>query len=161
MNLRPQRSEPPDINLAPLIDVVFLLLIFFMVTTTFRDEAGVKITLPEAQGEPAAESSVLTLTIDAAGTFFVNDHQVSDRQPETLRRALQAALAPAAAAPIPSAVLSANPRAFPNAAAGDRPLILKADAQTPHQAVVTAMDVASQLGLTRFSFATSRPTTAP
>ena len=77
MNLRPQRPEPPDINLAPLIDVVFLLLIFFMVTTTFRDEVGIKIQLPESAGEAAAESQPLILTIDADGTFYVNDRQVS------------------------------------------------------------------------------------
>ena len=70
MNLRPQRTEPPEINLAPLIDVVFLLLIFFMVTTSFRDEVGIKIRLPEASGEAAAETQPLTLTIDAEGYYY-------------------------------------------------------------------------------------------
>lgn len=140
MNLRPQRPEPPDINLAPLIDVVFLLLIFFMVTTSFRDEVGIKIRLPEASGEAAAETQPLTLTIDAEGFYYVNDRQVADRQPATLSKALAAVMA---------------------TAPGDLPLVLKADARTPHQAVMTAMDVASRLGLTRLSFAASRSQEQP
>lgn len=140
MNLRPQRPEPPDINLAPLIDVVFLLLIFFMVTTSFRDEVGIKIRLPEASGEAAAETQPLTLTIDAEGYYYVNDRQVADRQPATLGKALAAAMA-------------TEPGALP--------LVLKADARTPHQAVMTAMDVASRLGLTRLSFAASRAQDPP
>ena len=148
MNLRPQRPEPPDINLAPLIDVVFLLLIFFMVTTTFKDEVGIKVQLPQAQGEVAAEPQTLTLVIDASGAFYVNDRQVADTQPDTLRKALGQAISQARS--------EADDRA-----PGDLPLVLMADAKTPHQAVMTALDVASQLGLTRFSFAASRTEGAP
>ncbi|MCC7280515.1 MAG: biopolymer transporter ExbD [Chromatiaceae bacterium] len=148
MNLRPQRPEPPDINLAPLIDVVFLLLIFFMVTTTFKDEVGIQVQLPQAQGEAAAESRALTLVIDASGVFYVNDRQVADTQPDTLRQALGQAIG------------QAGPKAD-DRAPGDTPLVLMADAKTPHQAVMTALDVASQLGLTRFSFAASRTPEAP
>lgn len=148
MNLRPQRPEPPDINLAPLIDVVFLLLIFFMVTTTFRDEVGIKVQLPQAQSPAAAESRALTLVIDASGVFYVNDRQVADTQPDTLRKALGEAIGQARS--------EADDRA-----PGDLPLVLMADAKTPHQAVMTALDVASQLGLTRFSFAASRTAEAP
>ncbi len=90
MNLRPQRPAPPDINLAPLIDVVFLLLIFFMVTTTFKDDARIKVQLPEAQGEVAVETISLTLVIDAAGSFYVNDSAVADTDPASLRKALAA-----------------------------------------------------------------------
>ena len=154
MNLRPQRPEPPDINLAPLIDVVFLLLIFFMVTTSFRDEVGIKIRLPEASGEAAAETQPLILTIDAEGTFYVNDRQVADRQPATLSKALAAAMTLAAAGPGQAGGEGATP-------AGDLPLVLKADARTPHQAVMTAMDVASRLGLSRLSFAASRSQDSP
>lgn len=148
MNLRPQRPEPPDINLAPLIDVVFLLLIFFMVTTTFKDEVGIKVQLPQAQGEVAAESRALTLVIDASGAFYVNDRQVADTQPDTLRQALGQAIGQARSE-------------TGDRAPGDLPLVLMADAKTPHQAVMTALDVASQLGLTRFSFAASRTPEAP
>ncbi len=192
MNLRPQRTEPPEINLAPLIDVVFLLLIFFMVTTSFRDEVGIKIRLPEAAGEAAAEAQPLTLTIDAEGYYYVNDLQVADRQPATLSKALAAAMVEllsrgsattavqaqgsAAGDPREPAGLGGNPgqpgqvpsgdrgsaasgAAIP--APGDLPLVLKADARTPHQAVMTAMDVASRLGLTRLSFAASRSQEQP
>ena len=148
MNLRPQRPEPPDINLAPLIDVVFLLLIFFMVTTTFREEVGIKIQLPQAQGEAAAEQQALTLVIDASGDFYVNDRRVADTQPDSLRKALGEAIG------------QAGPKAD-DRAPGELPLVLMADAKTPHQAVMTALDVASQLGLTRFSFAASRTWEAP
>ena len=156
MNLRPQRPEPPDINLAPLIDVVFLLLIFFMVTTTFRDEVGIKIQLPESAGEAAAESQPLILTIDADGTFYVNDRQVADRQPATLSKALAEAM-PLAAVAGPAHEGAAEGEGA--TAPGDLPLVL--DARTPHQAVMTAMDVASRLGLSRMSFAASRSQDGP
>lgn len=140
MNLRPERPEPPEINLAPLIDVVFLLLIFFMVSTTFKEDARLRVQLPEAQGEAAGaeETPSLTLLIDAEGVFYVNEEQVVDRRIATLKRAIAGALGEAR----------------------DLPVILKADAKTPHQAVMTAMDAASQLGLTRLSFAATRPGTA-
>ncbi len=137
MNLRPRRDDTTDINLTPLIDVVFLLLIFFMVSTTFKDDARIQVQLPEAQGEeaPQEEPSVLEVTIDREGFFYVNERQVVDRQIETLKKALAGA-------------------------AGDNrelPVIIKADAATPHQAVMSVMDAASQLGLLRFSFAATRP----
>lgn len=137
MNLRPNRAEPPDINLTPLIDVVFLLLIFFMVSTTFKDDARIEVQLPEAQGEevPADEPLVLEIVIDGAGTFYVNQRMVVDRKLKTLKKAIA------------------------GAAGEDReiPVVIKADAKTPHQAVMTAMDAASQLGLLRFAFAATRP----
>ena len=137
MNLRPRRDDTTDINLTPLIDVVFLLLIFFMVSTTFKDDARIQVQLPEAQGEeaPQEEPSVLEVMIDREGFFYVNERQVVDRQIETLKKALAGA-------------------------AGDNrelPVIIKADAATPHQAVMSVMDAASQLGLLRFSFAATRP----
>lgn len=141
MNLRPHRRSAPDINLTPLIDVVFLLLIFFMVSTTFKEDARIKIELPQAQGEsvPAEEPQVLTLTIDRAGVFYVNDRMVVDRKAETLKKAIVGAVG----------------------AERELPVVIKADAHTPHQAVMTAMDVASQLGLTRFAFAATAPEPEP
>lgn len=136
MNLRPNRSEPPDINLTPLIDVVFLLLIFFMVSTTFKEDARIKLQLPEAQGEeiPAEEPRALEIIIDSTGAFYVNDRMVVDRGLDTLKKAIA------------------------GAAGDDRevPVVIKADAETPHQAVMTALDAASQLGLLRFAFAATR-----
>jgi biopolymer transport protein ExbD len=141
MNLRPRRTAPPDINLAPLIDVVFLLLIFFMVATTFKDDARIKVQLPEAGGEEVApkEPQGLTITIDREGRFYINDRMVVDRKVATVKKAIAAAVGDNS----------------------DRPVIIKADANTPHQAVMTAMDAASQLGLVRFAFAASRPDASP
>jgi biopolymer transport protein ExbD len=140
VNLRPYRRRPPEINLTPLLDVVFLLLIFFMVSTTFKDEARLRVQLPQAQGEdvPAQEPEQIRILIDRAGNFFVNDRAVVDRNPLTLARALNGAL-------------------------GDRPpgdqalpVLILADANTPHQAVMTAMDAAAELGLRRIAFGASR-----
>lgn len=144
MNLRPKRSDDPEINLAPLIDVVFLLLIFFMVSTTFKDDVRLEVKLPQAKGETAkAEATqLLEIVIDREGRYYVNQEQVVDRDPATLKRALSGALA---------------------AMDGDEarkkalPLLIKADANTPHQAVITVMDVASQLGLGRIAFAATQP----
>jgi len=137
MNLRPQRPEPPDINLTPMIDVVFLLLIFFMVSTTFKEDTRIQIRLPEAQGEtvPAEMPRALEITIDSAGVFYVDERMVADREPATLQQAIAAVVGEERT----------------------RSVIIRADAATPHQAVMTAMDAASRLGLLRFSLAATRP----
>lgn len=135
MNLRRQRTDEPDINLTPLIDVVFLLLIFFMVSTTFKRDAELAVELPEASAEPAAqEPNILELVIDAQGRYFLGDKELVNRRLETVKQALADA--------------AGEQR--------DRPLVIRADAQTPHQAVVTAMDAAGQLGFKRLSIATVR-----
>ncbi len=133
MNLRPQGNREPDINLTPLIDVVFLLLIFFMVSTTFNRESEIQIDLPESS-EHAIESSseAIELTVDVDGQYYVNKQRLVNTQATTLKRALSDAI-------------------------GDRkdpPVTLVADAHTPYQAVVTAMDVAAQLGVSRLSSVT-------
>ncbi|EXJ13329.1 ExbD/TolR family protein [Imhoffiella purpurea] len=137
MNLRPHRREPADINLTPLIDVVFLLLIFFMVSTTFKDDARLRIQLPQANGEEvqAEEPLVIRLVIDAAGRYYVDGQALVDTRPKSLVYALRGAL-------------------------GERkslPVLIQADARTPHQAVMTAMDAASEVGLNRIAFAATRP----
>ncbi|NBC12364.1 MAG: biopolymer transporter ExbD [Gammaproteobacteria bacterium] len=143
MNLRPRRREPPDINLTPLIDVVFLLLIFFMVSTTFNDDARLRLTLPEADGEPAqaGELDLLELVVDVSGRFYVDGGEVLGTDVGTLRRALEEA--------------TAGPEA------ADRPVLIRADAKTPHQAVMTALDALGQLGIQRVAFAASRTDQAP
>ena len=136
MNLRPHRREIPEINLTPLIDVVFLLLIFFMVTTSFRDEGRLRLQLPAADAEalPAEESALIEVMIDRAGRFYVNRRALADADLETLQQALRDALGDAR----------------------ERPLVIKADAHTPHQAVMRVLDAAGQLGLTQVAFAASR-----
>ena len=133
MNLRPHKREQPDINLTPLIDVVFLLLIFFMVSTTFDRHAKLKVELPEASAKTEQQlEDPVVLSIDAKGNYFIDDRQVVNTQLETLKIALQKTVADKK----------------------DVSLVLRADAKTPHQSVVRAMDAASQLGLTRLSIAT-------
>jgi biopolymer transport protein ExbD len=139
VKLRGTRPGPPDINLTPLIDVVFLLLIFFMVSTTFKDDARLRLQLPEASGEPADQVEVaqIEVAIDQWGRYYVNDDQVVDQTLETLQRVM----------------------AEKSAGQGDLPVLIKADAKTPHQAVMRALDAAAQLGLTRVGFAASLPQT--
>ncbi len=135
MNLRPghHKEDHIDVNLTPLIDVVFLLLIFFMVSTTFDRHASLKVQLPEASNkmQPSAEQP-LVLSIDARGKYFINQRQVVNTSFETLKAALQQTLGEHR----------------------DISIVLRADANTPHQAVVRAMDAAAQLGITRLSIAT-------
>jgi biopolymer transport protein ExbD len=136
MQLRASRKEDPEISLTSLIDVVFLLLIFFMVSTTFEQAAVLKVDLPEASNvsQPENQPDSFELVIDKNGQFYLNDRQLVDGRPETLRAAF-------------------------NEAAGenrDIPIILRADAETPHHFVVTAMDITAQLGFSRLSIATER-----
>jgi biopolymer transport protein ExbD len=136
MNLRPSARKSPEVDVTPLIDVVFLLLIFFMVSTTFERESQILIELPEATGEEAEHKmDELDITINIAGTFFVNQREVINTEIETLKRAIGKAVGERR----------------------DLPVIINADARTPHQAVMTAMDAASQLGLTRMTFSAHRP----
>lgn len=133
MKLRHSPKESPDINLTPLIDVVFLLLIFFMVSTTFSRESELSIELPEAstRAEERPPESI-EVAIDAQGRYYVNGRQLVNTQSATIRQAL-------------------------SKAAGEGktpPVIISADAKTPHQAVVQVMDAARQLGLVRLTFAT-------
>lgn len=134
MNLTSQERDEPEVNMASLIDVVFLLLIFFMVSTTFERQTALKIDLPETskQSSEGVEKS-LEVVIDATGRMFVGDKALINSQRDTLRAALL------------------------EATAGDnkQPVTLRADAQTPHHFVVTTMDVLGQLGIYNISIATA------
>lgn len=133
MNLKPDRRDDIELNLTPLIDVVFLLLIFFMVSTTFEKQSKLKVMLPEASVAPTqTQEEPVIIGIDSKGRFFINDRQLVNTQIETLKRALEKTVA----------------------GNKDVSLVLRADAKTPHQSVVVAMDAAAQLGLTRLSIAT-------
>ncbi|MEJ8568290.1 ExbD/TolR family protein [Elongatibacter sediminis] len=136
MKLRSQSLEEPTIDLTSLIDVVFLLLIFFMVSTTFERQAALKIDLPEASEVEAPRDlpERLELVIDATGRMYLNERQLIDSSDATLAAAF-------------SEAVGEN---------RDLPLILRADRETPHHYVVTAMDVAARLGFTNLSIAADR-----
>ena len=134
MKFRRQRRDELGINLTPLIDVVFLLLIFFMVSTSFTTQTQLSVSLPEAEGEPGQETSQLELTIDSAGNFKLNGS--------------------------PVAASSAALRAALRDTAGERrdqPMTIAADALTAHQHVVTALDVASKMGFKQLTIAAQTP----
>jgi biopolymer transport protein ExbD len=139
LNLRRSRSDEPDVNLTPLIDVVFILLLFFMVSTTFQRESEINIELPEASAEPVEErDETLEIVIDAEGHYFIDEQQVVNTELETLKQAIQKFL-------------------------GERseiPVVIRADRQTPYESVVRAMDATAQLGLLQMSLATSQPESA-
>lgn len=120
-------------NLTPLIDVVFLLLIFFMVSTTFDRQSVLQLELPRADAsDEQFPPRTVELVINADGRFFLDGAELVNTQRDTLRAALGEVIE------------------------GDQetPLVIRADARTPHQSVVTAMDVAQRLGLSRLSIAT-------
>jgi biopolymer transport protein ExbD len=136
MKLQHHRMEEPTVDLTALIDVVFLLLIFFMVSTTFEHQALLKVDLPEASEVEARADTPdsLELVIDRDGRMYLNDRLLADSDERTIRAAIQEA-------------------------AGDNrslPLVLRADRMTAHHFVVTAMDVAAQLGFSNLSIATDR-----
>ncbi len=136
MKLQHHIKEEPTVDLTSLIDVVFLLLIFFMVSTTFERQALLKVDLPEASAvEDRTElPDSLELIIDDEGRMYLNDQRLIDSEERTIRAAIE------------------------QAAGSNRtiPLILRADRQTPHHYVVTSMDVAAQLGFRNLSIATDR-----
>ena len=135
MNFRPTSEEEPEINLIPLIDVLLMALIFLIVTTSFSSESRLSIRLPEASVEVKENLPSLRVTIDAKGQIYVGDQQLLNATPEVLRNALA------------------------RAAAGikDPLIVIHADAQTPHEAVIRVMDSARRLGFTRLTFATQQP----
>lgn len=131
----PRRSDEPELNLVPMIDVLLMTLIFLVMTTTFSKEVQLSIRLPESSAEAKVEDSPLRITIDAQGQYFVNDTQLLNNSPEVLVRAM-------------------------SQAAGDKTdpvVVVYADAKTPHEAVVRAMDAARRLGYTHLTFATQHP----
>jgi len=139
VNLRQSRSTEPEINLTPLIDVVFILLIFFMVSTTFQKESQIRIELPEASGEPVEErKELLEIVIDTEGHYFIDQEQVVNTELDTLMRAIRKHIGEQT----------------------DLPVVIRADRLTPYESVVRAMDATAQLGLVRMSLATSQPASA-
>ncbi len=134
MKFRQQSAAPVELNLTPLIDVVFLLLIFFMVSTTFQKESQIKLQLPQASADQAPEEQRIEVVINAQAELHINGQKLLNSELETVRAGLQKVLA----------------------GRRDVPLVIRADRGTPYQAVVTAMDAGSQLGLLRISLPTLR-----
>ena len=144
MRFSDHKEEETTINLTPLIDVVFLLLIFFMVSTTFSKESQLRIKLPESSEEPVEQqqAKLLEIEISAKGVYAVKGpseakaKQLLNTSRETLRRAIMAEI-------------QGNDNVV---------TVIRADRKTPHESVITAMDVSRRLGLTDITFATQRIT---
>jgi biopolymer transport protein ExbD len=134
VRFKPRRSEEPELNMTSLIDVVLLLLIFFMMSTRFIDESRLTIRLPEAGIEPRSAEirDSVEVEVTAEGGYRVNGRALVNNSPDTLSVAVG------------------------QASAGNRgvPITIRADARTTHQSVVTAMDVVGRLGYRQINIAT-------
>ena len=136
MKFRRQLREDVGINLTPLIDIVFLLLIFFMVSTTFTKETQLSIDLPEAKGQPKESvDRQVEILVDETGRYRVNGRALVDANMRTLQAAIY------------------------KESSGDTtlPMIITADAQAAHEDVVRAMDAAGQMGFVHLSITTRQP----
>lgn len=136
MQFRSQLQEDDSgVNLTPLIDVVFLLLIFFMVSTTFDTTSELKIELPEASAnQPVNQQETITIMIDPRGFFYLNGKRLKNNTADLLLLELHRAV-------------GSNK---------DMPVVIQSDAKSPVQSLVTAMDTVGQIGLTHLSIATTK-----
>jgi|TARA_B110000046_G_scaffold128939_1_gene135422 biopolymer transport protein ExbD len=133
MNFRSERRDEVDLDITPLIDVVFLLLIFFMVSTTFEHNSEINITLPSSSKSVTEKKpNAVNVSLDAQGNIYINGEVISNGQIETIKMALSDALV----------------------GLKEPPIIINADSNATHQSVVRIMDAASQLGLVKITFAT-------
>jgi len=134
VNLKPRRHEEPEINVVSLIDVVLLLVVFFMLSSRFTDEGRVRIRLPTARAVPSAapHSEPLVVTVTQEGSYRVNDKDLINSSPETLRAAL---------------VKEAGTNRAMH-------VTIRADGRATHQSVITAMDVLGRLGFEELNIAT-------
>ena len=136
MNFHRKKRRKIDITLISMIDVLFVLLLFFMVSTTFNRQTQIKVDLPEANAAEAEEApDSVKLVIDADGVYYLKgadgfSHELINQQPETLKRELTKIATHSA----------------------DLPFIISADGKTPHQSVITALDMAGQAGFTHITF---------
>ena len=138
MRIRDHRADDePEINLVPMIDVILVLIIFFVVTATFDARSVIQLELPRATGEQSEAEQPLVVLVNADGRYFVDDREVLRTDLGSLKATV--------------AEVAGNER--------DRPVMLRADARTPYQAVVTAYDALGQLGFHRIMIATAPPAT--
>ena len=130
-----RREDDFEINVISLINVLLTLLMFFVLTTTFVQNARMQVTLPQADSaEQSEQRDALTVLIDRDGHYFIDNDEVLNPGLDSLKEAI--------------ARVAGDDR--------QRPVMLRADALTPHQAVVTAMDALGGLGFTRLSIATTQ-----
>lgn len=132
MNFRMRRRGQPELNLIPMIDVLIVLLIFLVMTTTFRHESALRIKLPESGAQRSVAEEGIDVSIDAESRIGVGETPLADSSAASLSMAIDAA---------------AKGRR-------DAMIVIRADRNTPHQAVMTVLDVAAGLGFTRITFAT-------
>ena len=134
MKLSLRTRAQPEVNLTSLIDVVLLLLIFFMVSTSFVKQSQIAINLPQADSAAIVEEvpEQIDIMITATGTYLVNGRELINNRPETIRNALRK-------------VSGGN---------SNLPMTVSADANAKHQYVVTALDVAGRLGFVKINIAT-------
>ena len=134
MNLKPRKHEEPEINVVSLIDVVLLLVVFFILSSRFTDEGRLRVHLPHASAVPTERvgGEPLVVSVTQAGSYLVNQRELINSSPETLRAALL------------------------KEAGANRgmPVTLRADARATHQSVITAMDVLGRLGFAEINVAT-------
>jgi biopolymer transport protein ExbD len=132
---RKVRSTEEEINLTPLIDVVFLLLIFFMVSTTFTDETHLEVNLPEAEALPAPANKQIEVVISSDGGYSVNGEALVNTQLSTLLAAIEEK----------------------GKGRTKLPFVITADAKVPYESVVQVMDAAGRLGYVNLSMTTKSP----
>jgi biopolymer transport protein ExbD len=134
MNLRPKRHEDPEINVVSMIDVMLLLVVFFMLSSRFTDEGRLRVRLPQANAVPTQKvtQEPLVVTVTQQGTYRVNNHELINSSPETLRLAL-----------LREAGTNRN-----------LPVTVRADGRATHQSVITALDVLGRLGFVRVNIGT-------
>ena len=136
MKLQSRSSDEPEVNVISLVDVLLVLVVFFMVSTTFMRETQITLHLPQAGSHaPAAPVDSLEITITQSGSYLVNGRELLNSDPRTLRKAIM--------------LLTGDRR--------DMPVLIRADALSTHQAFVTAMDVAGELGFTKINIAVVTP----
>jgi biopolymer transport protein ExbD len=136
MKIKDNNDQGPRLNMTSLIDVVFLLLIFFMVTTTFEKQAKLKIALPEAtEKEQAQTQQQVVISISQKGVIYLNNNELLNSQYETIATGLKQ-------------IFSEQEDKIPS-------VIVRADADAAHKFVVTVMDVLADLGVTSISIATT------
>jgi biopolymer transport protein ExbD len=136
MQFKRQERSKLTVDITPLIDVVFLLLIFFMVSTTFTEKTELTIDLPEAKGQVQMQAAdAVEVIIDAEGKYAVNGQRLMNDDFDTLKSAI-------------SQIAQQNTK---------RPFLITADANASHQSVVKVMDAAGQLGLINLSITTIKP----
>lgn len=134
MNFKPRRPEEPEINVVSLIDVVLLLVVFFMLSSRFTDEGRMRVHLPQASAVPLqkAGSEPLVVTVTQQGSYRINERELINSSPDTLRAALLKE--------------AGTNRAIK--------VTIRADARATHQSVITAMDVLGRLGFAEINIAT-------